>query len=1342
MKTLFIIILLLKVINSYSQVLSTDTGNPSDGEEFVVGNTFSLSPTASSFERFGDIPLSGSSGSMNYQIPLFNIKTVGGNWPLSLNYFFNGLKLENSPSSTGLGWNLNYGGLVKREIRGLPDESEYGYYGNNQVRNKVYEVLNGGIYNPNFTIEYLRAFNLNFNFYQNGKYDSQPDVYNVNISNLKFSFKVGLDNTPVMLSKHNNQVEILWEDYPTNDTYEIKGFEVKDQNGILYEFTEFETSTPTIDEELVLNPRLSWHISKITYPNGEVISFNYQNDTFISHVFEAVAQSTYYNGQFIAPQYHDGFSQSTVERKLLTEISYPGGTILLNLFDDINYNKLYNSILIKNKLNNTVISYNFYYEGNRNLLYLIEKNNKELYKFEYYNFLDIPDFPSPNSFKPLSQDTWGYYNGKPNSHLVSVANSSNFFDSNNETSFIHSRTGGLKKIISPLRGKVEIEYEQNQIKKPTDLKSNYYENIPLVERNKTLTVDFNFGDSQYKQTHKIIHIDKPTPMMLSHTISNANLNTQVEMKIEKVNPDGTPNHEYNYLEYYGSNHSINADQYYNQRNFLSNLIQDDDNLKNELNSNMPPMYPLLDESYFPGDSPGFVYDVGEESQKFIALPGYYKIIISTNNAGVYGDAHAQIKIFSPAIGWDLSNYTNQNVGGLRVKELKKCPDVDNNICETTSFDYNTNDGFSSGKLYAVPRLAYDQKISVNTASPPYDLWHRGMTSGFRVFTDSDYFLNNPVFYEQIKEYKGLGNGYILRKFRMPAENNTLAIYPNIPNGNDVNIFDIKYEGVFKKFNNVYSEINTKSNHFSQIRGLYDQNQMDLNSNHPLGLQIYRKSDYNSNLLVSEPPAGLSEINEIKSYYNYYLYKELDSWYRINEVISKDYFGNNHLENKTEYSYVSDYPKHLKNKTTIINNDIIKENFLYPFDFDLPIYNDMVSKNQISQPIEVLKLKNDNVISRSKTDYTLVGNWYRPHVIYSAKSNNSLEPQLLYNYNSRGRVIEKEKITNNTLNGNNSTTYLWGYFDKYLIAKILNADYNQVISTGINLSSIQNKLINGTPIQNDLDIIRQSLSKSFVTTYDYKPFIGLISKVDSREDKESYEYDNQNRLKIIRNNNGKIIEYNFYNKKSDNELDLAIINTNLSNLVQGYTYPFTIQVNGGSGNFSFNWYVNNQHILSTSDFSINLLILSSYAPSFILSCDVTDNLSGLTQSTSINLTTQQAYSDLDVSDIITNPSPGANNTYSVGSFTCSVQISGGSGNYKYEWRRIYSGKPLVNYYVSPTPAYLKPIVSPGDCNGFTVEARISDLVTGEVIIKNKSISSVDCNNSNSGGGREFNNKGNH
>ncbi|MCW8309615.1 hypothetical protein K7A41_00030, partial [Sphingobacterium sp. InxBP1] len=118
------------------------------------------------------------------------------------------------------------------------------------------------------------------------------------------------------------------------------------------------------------------------------------------------------------------------------------------------------------------------------------------------------------------------------------------------------------------------------------------------------------------------------------------------------------------------------------------------------------------------------------------------------------------------------------------------------------------------------------------------------------------------------------------------------------------------------------------------------------------------------------------------------------------------------------------------------------------------------------------------------------------------------------YNSNGRPQELKKREEAT------AVYLWGYGGQYPIAEIRNATYAQVDSVltkaaidNLNVSTHSEATME-TLIKNAADKLRAGLPNAMVTSYTYKPLVGMTSKTDPRGIKESYTYDGMQRLQAI------------------------------------------------------------------------------------------------------------------------------------------------------------------------------------------------------------------------------------
>jgi YD repeat-containing protein len=116
---------------------------------------------------------------------------------------------------------------------------------------------------------------------------------------------------------------------------------------------------------------------------------------------------------------------------------------------------------------------------------------------------------------------------------------------------------------------------------------------------------------------------------------------------------------------------------------------------------------------------------------------------------------------------------------------------------------------------------------------------------------------------------------------------------------------------------------------------------------------------------------------------------------------------------------------------------------------------------------------------------------------------------------------------------NTTVYLWGYTGQYPIAEIKNATYTEV-TTKINATPLENiaaKAMLSVADSATINNLRMQLPNAQVSTYTYKPLVGIRTKTDPRGVKTTYEYDAFGRLQAIKDENNNVIERYDYHYKN-------------------------------------------------------------------------------------------------------------------------------------------------------------------------------------------------------------------
>ncbi|MDL2306334.1 hypothetical protein LJC72_13540 [Bacteroides sp. OttesenSCG-928-D19] len=83
------------------------------------------SPNAANLGKFGDLPVSYSTGAVDISIPFHELSGNGINLPITLRYDASGIRVNSLPSWVGQNWTLDAGGVITRTAQGYPDEYKY-----------------------------------------------------------------------------------------------------------------------------------------------------------------------------------------------------------------------------------------------------------------------------------------------------------------------------------------------------------------------------------------------------------------------------------------------------------------------------------------------------------------------------------------------------------------------------------------------------------------------------------------------------------------------------------------------------------------------------------------------------------------------------------------------------------------------------------------------------------------------------------------------------------------------------------------------------------------------------------------------------------------------------------------------------------------------------------------------------------------------------------------------------------------------------------------------------------------------------------------------------------------
>lgn len=238
-------------------------------------------------------------------------------------------------------------------------------------------------------------------------------------------------------------------------------------------------------------------------------------------------------------------------------------------------------------------------------------------------------------------------------------------------------------------------------------------------------------------------------------------------------------------------------------------------------------------------------------------------------------------------------------------------------------------------------------------------------------------------------------------------------------------------------------------------------------------------------------------------------------YTEHNVYPKDYTGTS----TGEGAFIESLRK--KNMTAILIEQIKRHNgkvsdaILYMYNTNGTLNSLMKLKNVLSNE-NVFKLSNKNINDFSNTTAKTVFN-----------KSTYYEPTIkVLRYDAYQNPVCMQNVITGIM-----TWYVWSYLGQYPVATIENATESQVLAAfgGATPESFSSSIAPSISIFGNLHT-NSNLIKANVSTYTYKPLVGMTSKKDNNGIITYYEYDGFGRLKQSKDANGKVLEQYDYHYK--------------------------------------------------------------------------------------------------------------------------------------------------------------------------------------------------------------------
>ncbi len=1107
-------------------------------------------PNAAAFTQYSDVPVGLYTGVPNVNIPLYTVKSGEITLPISLSYHASGIKVAQEASWVGLGWVLNNGGMITREIRGIDDFTSNNIYGGYPTDSDLYtEEIIADFYDGSYDQQEFEEYINHIKEYGDGTKDPEADIFHYNF--LGYSGKMLIEKqtgTPLKATplKQNNMLFF----------YDGNEWVITDENGWKYFFgTQELTDTYSGGYTLLSYPNDSWlppstgesHVSawyldKILTPNGDEITFVYENNMHRTRTQVQITESYWhdnFNDQAIGNADHNRFSGSMQQTNdvYLEKIQFKNGYINFvteNRLDmdtagpllpqRLNYFEVFDNH--NNPIDKIDFQYTYFNEQTNDSEFMrlkldaIQKSNQQTSQPPHefaYNQIDLP------SKKSLSIDYWGYYNNANNDNVkvqiiepieiadltpggtgVNAVGASNqnfvktsipemqipiknateivtITGANRNPSTYYMQAGILQSIKYPTGAITNFKYEPHDYYDPT---TPYYKEIGNIKKEvwrgplgQPLPGVGNQQETLTFTEETLVTVDFYFEYLPAGTIDLNGVNIVIE--------DNTGNTLVKFIpDIQGGNTQI-----------LTLLI------------NFPA-----------GDYVMKIENLNRENYIIGIIANYKEFVVDTKKTG----------------------------GGIRIAEIET---VD--LTQTSKkkvYEYSDN-GISNGRLMLLWRHWTKVKYHFETTNTS------NLVKEYCVRSSSNYIANNlsnqggNVGYNYVKVADVSPGGVKLGETISHFEN---GIRPVVP------IFQTIVPGVPYSYPSINGELKIVETfndsgvllHKKEIN--YDE-EIILIGNRPTNLIPSMK-------LFSQkpPPLIVGSYNFTDVVHIHEIYYTASQWrYPVSEIeTAYDLNGNNPVLTAKSFFYNSTSHKNItRTETKNSKGETIVSNMEYPSDYpsgtgmSTSTFDAMVADNMINPIIKQTTTINGELLSTQITTYK---DWdvdgdnvtndpddiLLPELIKSAKgtitTSNPLQDKIEFvKYDEQGRVLEVKQPDGTPI------SYVWGYNNEYPIAKIENATYSQVSSQVSNLQSKTNLdndhcLDSGSCDEKNLRTalanLRVSLPNAMVSTYTYNPLVGITSMTDPKGYTVYYEYDELNRLKLVKNANGDIVSQNEYHYK--------------------------------------------------------------------------------------------------------------------------------------------------------------------------------------------------------------------
>ncbi|PSL26461.1 RHS repeat domain-containing protein [Chitinophaga ginsengisoli] len=1096
------------------------------GQNFELPKIIPPSPAVKAMQKFSDVPISYYTGTTNITVPIHEIQLANFSLPINLMYHSATVHVQEESGRVGLGWALNAGGQISRNIYSYDDFDSNRYLDIGKPELVGYPLL----YQDTVPLAKFNPSNIQLYPYVsgdgvvNGKnfFDFQPDKFTLQLPGYSNKFIISSKSSVIL----ENEDQTLVEFTRSGDRNATVSWKVTTQDGNKYYFTSEEMQSMYVGA--IPPAATAWFLDKIETIDRDTILFMYDSQVGSSYNVTGATELNQIN--FYTPGYpvtnRQVSSYYQYSKKLLKNIIYPNGKIefLYSARADIYGESKLDTVKIFNGRNQLIKNVNLEYDyfipnvtgNNMNLGYdpslyfpyttdntnrrlklksVLTKDAAQTISDERYSF-EYNETYVPNKIS-TGQDHWGYFNGvlnnpclvprlivgypligEVNPYIVTTEGADRSPNATYAGVFL------LKKLTYPTGGTETFEYESNDYdynksvandSRATRYYNSFYKRIS----------DFNTPADFYAPI-KIYSISVTQSDQISGK-ATARFDLRVR-RAEKFITGMTP-----------STITLKNSSGVIVKTFSFDEFADLDLLNTD----------IYQKLIFSADLTVGNYTV--------------EVVLKDNQARNIDQLFLDVSwsLLRPAGG-----LTYESGAGVRISKIIQSDNFNNTKETKLVYGYTdpaTGIKYSYGKLLARPRY-FDYN--------PYP----GQSLG----TNDIFLTSNPVLpevsvaYDKVTEYVISQQGDSIRKDYefinepYPVFNYSPLLFLKRPVQVSINGTLRAWEQGFDVWPGACAFISNPFNGKLIRETAYAKNAF----NSPFRKVTETRSEYedkNLNSLIwaidlkaicalgdpSYPEKGGMHLN--------YYPAIRRNWVTLNKTIETSYEEDTSrsITVQTDYSYKNVIHKLLTDKRmTLSNLKVASEHYQYPQDIVNPstAMQKLITQRRLSTIVSQSEtIDSANKITKTYDFLEFSNGIVNPAEIFFKVGNGAaFSKGKFLEYNTRGRVLT-------TLSDGIQTAFIWGYNSQYPVAKVVGKAYSDI--KGLVNQSVLDAPADDQQLRTALNSLRIALAgqKVLITTYTYNPGLGITSETDQNSRTTYYEYDGLGRLKVIRDHDGNVLK---------------------------------------------------------------------------------------------------------------------------------------------------------------------------------------------------------------------------